>query len=140
MIPKRGKSLFKIVIFCRVYPLARPRFNNNSVYQPKENQRELLYEISKYTELLPEKIQQPIVVDIEITFARKQPGRRGAKFEGDYPTDPSFGDEDNLRKAVNDGLVSQNIIHDDRIIIGGSTFKIFGNADQLTINIYGVKQ
>lgn len=133
----------KLVLFCKGQPLKRPRLSsNNGVYQPKDNQQEILEALWVYTPILDgSPIDGPIIVDMTFVFSRNAHkfAPHGAK-RADYPTDKKFGDEDNLRKAINDGLVTTKIITDDRFIIGGSTYKVFGEDDEILIKIYRIKQ
>lgn len=138
-MPTRKRILLNLVLFCKGEPLKRPRFGNgNHVYQPKDNQKNLLVELDAYAPLLGAmSIDEPIIIDMTFTFDRGNP--RYKNFKGDYPTNPCFGDEDNLRKAVNDALVTKKIITDDRYVIGGETYKIFGNDDSIRIKIWSLK-
>jgi Holliday junction resolvase RusA-like endonuclease len=77
----------------------------------------LLSELEPYTKLLGDPIREPVVMDCYINFHQT-----GAT---PFPVATVFGDEDNLRKAVNDCLVMKQILDDDRWVIGGETFKLF---------------
>ena len=136
MVPKRGKNLLRIELYCKAEQLQRPRLSPpGGVYQPKENQRALLSELSAYTPILGgSPIDQPVIVDMMFVF-----GRIPRKDQREFPTDKKYGDEDNLRKGVNDGLVATNILTDDRLVIGGETFKVFGKEDHVTIKIWSTK-
>lgn len=126
----RGALQLEITAFCRVYPLERPRFSTlGRVFQPKSKQQALHLELAHYAKCLTRPLEGPLVVDMTVYFKR-----RAGKLP--YPTSPMYGDEDNLRKAVNDGLVAYEVIVDDRHIIGGETWKLFSTEDSVEIQIY----
>lgn len=81
-------------------------------------------------------ISEPMIIDMVFAFSRGPYGT--SKFKGDYPVDKRFGDEDNLRKAVNDGLVEKAIIKDDALVVGGHSYKIFDENDYVKIKIWKV--
>jgi len=138
VVPKRKGQLLKIRLFCKVQPLARVRHDNNHSYQPKENQKELMLALAPYTALMKnEPIDYPVIIDLTLLFDRGTPGK--SAHQGEYPTAPKFGDEDNLRKAMNDALVTAAIISNDRFVIGGETYKVFAEEDGAIINIWSIK-
>ena len=121
------------VAYCRVSPLARPRTDLNHIYQPKENQRALYEELWNYTPLMASPIDYPVIVDMTICFVKSNAAAN------EYPTGTCHGDEDNLRKAINDALVHCKIIKDDRFVIGGQTFKIYAPENQASIKIWSIR-
>lgn len=129
--PKRKDLLLDVLVFCAVRPLERPRkaFNSRHFYQPKENQAELLSELIPYQKLVDKPFEEPVIVDITCFF--KKPHS-----EEPYPVAPTYGDEDNLRKAVNDALVDRGILSNDRFVIGGLTFKLFAIEPHAHIQIW----
>lgn len=131
MIPMRGTEVMRIMIFCRVYPLERPRKGTNGhMYQPHDNQKELWQELRPYKDQLLVPIAYPVAVDILVKFRSL-----GSSQFIPFPTAPSYGDEDNLRKAVNDGLARVGILENDRWVIGGETWKTWGEEDLAIISI-----
>lgn len=140
MNPRRGKCLLRVELFCKARPLQRPRLSpHGTVYQPKDNQEELLLALAEYTPVVGgQPIATPIIIDMIFTFETR--GIRYAKVpRAEYPTAAAYGDEDNLRKGVNDALVQTKIIHDDRLVVGGETFKVYGQENQVSIKIWSVK-
>lgn len=119
LIPQRGIKLATIAVFCEVAPLARPRmrWKVKGVYQPLQNQQELRQALAAYTPLA---ISEAVIIDTYIALK----AAKSCKLK--YPTGLRHGDEDNLRKAVNDALVDRQILLDDRLVIGGENFKFFG--------------
>jgi Holliday junction resolvase RusA-like endonuclease len=131
-IPLRDKLVAQFHLFCPVKPLQRPRINKHTraIYQPTENQIELLNELA----LFPvDEFNFPMIVDIYINFDR---GDKLAPF----PIENRYGDEDNLRKAVCDALQAKKVIINDNLILGGSTYKCFNTTDFTLIKIYSVKK
>lgn len=124
--PKRRRLLRSIDLFTRVFPLARPRFIRGRVFQPKADQAKLLAELAHYTYECRAPFSGPVIVDITIYF----------KGTGTWPTAKKWGDEDNLRKAVNDALVASRVLKDDSLIIGGETWKLFGEEDRCEVRIW----
>lgn len=127
----RGTLLSTLVLMCAIRPLNRPRikvygYNKANVYQPKTNQAELKRELLKY---MPMHIDIPVIVDTKIIFERK-------KNKDKWPIAPRYGDEDNLRKAINDALVDHGTIVDDRLVVGGSNMKVFSDHDMCVVEIY----
>ena len=129
-LPVRKERLLTMPLFCKVNPLARPRLNKhrNGIYQPKDNQSELLLELKNYR---GKNIDVPVFVDCWIQLCPDK------KFELNWhPIDKQFGDVDNLLKAICDGLVTLEILNDDRFIVGTDTRKSIGNDDFLYIIIW----
>ena len=131
--PKRGALIMSIPLFIRVQPLARPRASRagsfTTIYQPKGNQKELLHALDGFFKL---NIIRPVIID---TFVNLKPA---PSTELEHPTGKNHGDEDNLRKAICDALVSRHIIADDSLILGGSNFKVYGPENAAIIDIYEV--
>lgn len=129
--PRREDLLARIPIFCRVEPLKRPRvvFHTRALYQPLDNQKILRDALRGFTAF---KIEQPVIVDTMINFAKPPK----SKFE--FPSGKNHGDEDNLRKAINDALVSAGILLDDSLVMGGSNAKAFGREDMALIEIWSI--
>lgn len=129
----RGDLVLYIQAFTRIWPLERPRkAPAGHMYQPLENQQGLWQELLSYRPYIPKPVGEAVVVDMTIYF------ERSGKTE--YPVGKSYGDEDNLRKGVCDGLVKTSILSDDRWIIGGETWKLFGLEDMVEIKIYKAKR
>lgn len=127
--PSRGELLKTMLLFAKVRPLARPRLNRHTghTYQPKDNQRSLFQAILPYAkDHTP--ITEPVIVDTCIVFAR-------GNSKGLHPVTQQHGDEDNLRKAICDSM-QPDILGDDRWIIGGHNYKIFGDENCAMIQIY----
>jgi Holliday junction resolvase RusA-like endonuclease len=132
-LPSRKEKLLKMPLFCRVNPLGRPRLNKhrNGIYQPKENQIELLAEVKNYGS---KNITGPIFVD---TWIQIHPDK---EFEMSYHAiDKQFGDLDNLVKAIYDALVTFEVIEDDRFIVGGDIRKSLGEDDFCFITIWSAE-
>ncbi len=119
VIPTRGILLAKLPVYCEVQPLARPRMRGRvkGVYQPLTNQQELRAALSAYT---PLRITEPVIIDTYISLK----AAKSCKLA--HPVGLRHGDEDNLRKAINDALVAMQMIADDKFVLGGENFKFFG--------------
>lgn len=140
IVPKRDKLIYEFTLWCEVQPLERPRVKDGRVYQPVLNQQELWKELQRYVDrgspylfgALHKIINRAIIVDQYYYFQRK--GRKTH-----HPIQLQLGDEDNLRKGVNDALVKLGVIDDDKHIIGGQQYKIWDEESYVIIRIYGVK-
>jgi len=100
------------------------------IYQPLDNQKELREGLKAYAGL---EIDQAVIVDTYIQIVRA----KTSKLE--YPTAKSIhGDDDNLRKAISDGLIHRKILTDDSKILGGEIFKFFGTEPLTVIKIWSV--
>ena len=132
-IPIRGKLLAEIPLFIKVEPLQRPRLNRHSkhIYQPKKNQAFLMDELSNYCIAT---IEEPVIIDTYINFINRN------KTPYDHPVTSQYGDEDNLRKGINDALVIKEIIKDDLLVVGGENYKAFSTEDVVLIRIYIAKK
>ena len=132
-IPLRGELLAELPLFVRVEPLQRPRLNPHSknVYQPIKNQQAMFLEMANYT---LETINEPVIVDTYENFLNR------FKKPADHPIHSCYGDEDNLRKGINDALVRYKILADDCMVVGGENFKAFNTEDVALIRIYRVKK
>jgi len=121
----------EIPLFCKIRPLQRPRSaKGRIIYQPVDNQKPLFFEIQNYRNI---NIKGAIIVDSYINF--EKPPKNKHK----YPVSLGWGDEDNLRKAINDALVKYNVIDDDKNVVGGNNFKAFGDREDFNIlRIYEV--
>lgn len=129
-LPERGDLLAEIPIFTKITPWERPRVGKaGNVYQPKTKQAEILRELELYD---PLKIDVPVIIDSYIFFQR--PGR-----EDLFPIQRRFGDEDNLRKTINDCLVLMGILSDDSLVVGGENYKVFSTEDFAFVKIFEVK-
>ena len=132
-IPERGDLLIEIITHVQSYPLKRPRASKAAkfvnIYQPLTNQKELREAFAQYEPML---IDHPIIMDCFL----QQKKAKTSKMK--YPCGRTHGDDDNLRKAVSDGLQAANIIQDDARIIGGATYKVFGTEPVTIVKIYGV--
>ena len=129
-LPVRKDKLLTMPLFCRVNPLARPRLNKyrNGIYQPKDNQTELLLDLKNY---INKNITGPIFVDCWMQFCPEK------RFELNWhPVDKQFGDIDNLLKSIFDGMVTNKVFPDDRFIVGTDTRKAIGDDDFLFVNIW----
>lgn len=133
IIPKREHLMAKLPIYCAILPLARPRmrWHVKGVYQPLENQKEFRDALMAYTPLA---IAEPVIIDTYISVK----AAKSCKLK--YPTGRLHGDEDNLRKAINDGLVDRRIITDDKLVIGGENFKFFGPEESCLILIWSINK
>jgi len=126
---RRGNLLAKFSLFCRSYPLARPRLNKcKQVYQPLSNQQEVISELERYDKI---KIDRPMFIDVSFYFTKKG--------NEDYPTSPFFGDVDNHVKALLDNLQRTQIISNDRLVVEIHAIKKWSSEDYIEIEIYGVK-
>lgn len=131
-VPLRDQLLYAIPLFVRVEPLMRPRmnFHSKSVYQPIKNQQELFAELKQHK--LKEPINSPIIVDSYVYYEKK--GKET------YPTQKTYGDEDNLRKAINDAMVRLGIITDDKMVVGGENYKLFADEDCAYVLIWSLSE
>jgi Holliday junction resolvase RusA-like endonuclease len=105
------------------------RYHVSGVYQPLENQEELRSELSRYA---PLRIDYPVLIDTFIQLAAPKRTRLL------HPVGRTHGDEDNLRKALNDALIAQEILVDDALILGGQNSKAFGPESLALIRIFSV--
>ncbi len=87
------------------------------VYQPLTNQQELRAALSAYA---PLNISEPVIIDTYISL------RPAKSCKLAYPVGLRHGDEDNLRKAINDALVAMHMLADDKLVLGGENYKFFG--------------
>jgi len=130
-IPKRGELVTELKLCCRVKPLQRPRGRAFGkfvkMYQPKENQQELLEACKS---LNPIGIDYPVIIDTYINFPLKG--------KNEHPTGPHYGDDDNLRKAISDALQANSVLSDDRWVLGGENYKSWGDIDQCLVRIWRV--
>jgi len=130
--PKRGKLIKKMMLECRVRPLPRPRKSKTGhIYQPKENQTELLSYMRQYNNLFYKLV---MICDQYYYF------KKSKYTDYEYPVHNQIGDEDNLRKAVNDAMTTCGVIADDRLILGGEQYKQWSDHDYCVVKIYAVKQ
>lgn len=126
--PQRNKLLEEFVIFRKCTPHKRPRFNGHT-FQIKD--KHLIQEFTsnynaKTTQVI---IKEPCIVDQYYFFQCKDK----------HPTKPMYGDEDNLRKTINDILVDIGCLHDDRLVVGGEQFKISDIEDWIHVKMWSVK-
>jgi Holliday junction resolvase RusA-like endonuclease len=106
--------------------LNRPRLNiAKHVYQPLNNQQEVIAELKNYD---PLKLDNPLIMDVVFYFSKKT--------GSDYPISPSIGDLDNHLKAIADNLVRTHIISDDRIIVEIHAIKCWAKEDYIEIRLY----
>lgn len=129
-VPVRSTVIAKVPLACLVKPLARPRARvyTKGVYQPLENQRDLLAAVMAFG---PLHIDEPVFVDIAINWI-------GPKKPPPHAIGKQRGDVDNLAKAVNDALVKAKILADDHYIVGQSITKAFGTSDMAYAVIWSV--
>jgi len=129
-IPEFGDLLMEMYLFCRSYPLARPRLNKNrsTVYQPLNNQAEARDLMLSYRP--DEPISVPVCLSARLFFTGKA-----------YKTNPYVTkyDADNLLKGVGDNLQYCGIISDDRIILRADVSKAWAPEDFMIIRIFEVK-
>ena len=131
-VPKRDHLLASLELNCWARPLGRPRlnFHSGNVFQPKDNQRALFRALAEHRPEYP--VDQECIVDMEVFFKKKK------STKAIFPSTRFWGDEDNIRKGINDGLVSYGHLIDDCLVLGGVTYKTFGPQDKVFINIYSV--
>ncbi len=108
--------------------MPRPRLAKKigRVYTPLSNQKALFNELSK---VKSKTYGISMIIDTYIYFDK-------LKKKTIHPIDRCYGDEDNLRKALLDGLVKYEIIKDDSLVIGGENFKIFDIENWSLIKIW----
>jgi len=136
--PKRGEIVHFLNFACKVCPLPRPRkAPQGHIYQPKDNQRDLLYEVMQERNLMkptPKVIDFPVIIDHHLQFTKPK------SCKSDFVISKQLGDYDNLAKAVNDALVTGKFIKDDSLIVAGETVKFYDeDADAIdfcTVVIY----
>ena len=128
-LPRRGRLLHSISLPCRAKPLPRPRVVGTKfgqrVFQPLGNQMQLRGLLAHEPELM---VTRPVIVDSYVYFKSSK--------RLQFPATKAYGDEDNIRKAICDGLQAAKIITDDALIVGGENFKLFGDSDSVVINIF----
>ena len=79
---------------------------------------------------MKEPLNAPVIVDCYIYYKRE--GKET------HPVQKRYGDEDNLRKALNDALVRFDIISDDKLVVGGETYKTFSDDDCAYVFVWGL--
>lgn len=128
-IPTTGKLISEMYIFCRSYPLGRPRMRKDraAVYQPLENQAEMREELLAYHRITP--IDRPVVLVARLFYQR--PAYRPLPHISRY-------DVDNLAKAIADNLVTGNILQDDRLILKMDVTKAYSAEDYVIIRLHEV--
>lgn len=117
--------------FCvehRVKPMPRPRLNGHRIYVPDVTS-ELANNFAQ--QMHGGTLACPLIVDCHFHFRAPEKG-------GLWPVSQTIGDEDNLRKTVNDALVQAGVLEDDRFVVGGETSKIYGDNDYVWVFIYAV--
>ncbi len=131
LIPVRHEVLARFPLYCQVQPLKRPRmkWHVKGVYQPLDNQKELRHALTAYEQL---RIDVPCIIDTYINLERAKSCKLA------FPTGRLHGDEDNLRKAINDALIDREIVTDDKLILGGTNFKLFGSENECLVIIWSV--
>lgn len=106
-IVQAGKLLAEINLFVRARPLQRPRCSTiGSVYQPKENQQELIDLLGLYP---PYQFDEPILVEAHVFLNSKRA----------YADSQRLGDVDNIAKGILDALQDKNnlqIKNDSKIV------------------------
>ncbi len=135
-IPEVDKLLRTIWVPVHVKPHPRPRIMgwggpNPRVYQPLRAQQIIARAIRGYVG--PEPIEQPIIVHVCSIFPQ-------AKKIAKHPVAGQYGDYDNLLKNVLDAMVRIKILDDDRWVLGGESYKVFGKDHSLFIQIWSVKE
>ncbi len=128
-VPMPGKLISEMYIFCRTYPLGRPRMKKDrtAVYQPLENQAEMREELLAYHRDVP--IDIPVCMIARLFYQR--PAYQPLPHVSRY-------DVDNLAKAIADNLVDRNIIADDRLILRLDITKSYSAEDYLIIRLHEV--
>lgn len=125
---KRRSIAGRFFFFGRAYPLQRPRrAKQGGVYQDLSDQQEMIYQLKQHE---PLSLEIPIILDTLIFF------KRPTKLNIPYPTQNKFGDIDNIQKAIADNLQKAGHIVDDRLIVGGQSYKLFADEDWVSITIY----
>ncbi len=141
MIPIRDKLIAQIPIYCKVSPLKRARANpyTKGVYQPLDNQKDLLREVKNIEEFL---IEEPVFLDIIVNWEidEKKLRKMVKTLNWVHPTNQRQGDVDNLAKAVNDALIKARVLVDDIYIVGQQITKAYGTEDVASIAIWSVKR
>lgn len=131
LLPERGDLIATLVVYERVLPLARPRmrYGVKGVYQPLANQQNLRSALASYA---PLKISFPVIIDTCVGMLKAK------RCKTKWPVGRLHGDEDNLRKAINDALIDREILTDDKLILGGENFKFFSSEDICVVRIFAV--
>jgi len=136
LVPQRDSIIHRIMLFCEIKPHPRPRINKHtgSIYQPRETMQELLNELHiQYKTKKKPYLQHPFILDAYINFDK--PPRTKEK----HPVAKKYGDEDNLRKSIMDALQLMEIIDDDKLCVGGMTYKAFGQENCAYLEFFSVK-
>ena len=127
-VPIKKRSIIKIPFFGKVHPLKRPRKGRaGNIYQPKDNQMELLEHLSLFSYL---QIKEPCIIDLYVYFKGQI---------NKYPASKNYGDVDNLTKAVLDALVSNGILKDDGLVVGCSAYKAFSTENFAVVEIWSIQ-
>lgn len=107
-----------------VKPAARPRKGMyGNIYQPKKDRELLASEM--YEKPGRFEIDWPVLVDHFYFF--------NSDNKSGICTSHKLGDEDNLRKEVNDALVLSHWLKDDHLIGGGQQYKLWARFDGLVV-------
>ena len=117
-MPSRKVLLVDMPLFTEIRPLRRPRLNRRTgaVYQPKEDQFPLYEEMDHWK---CETIDVPVIMECMYVFTNKK-----------------VRDIDNLDKAINDCLVLNKILKDDRLICAHHSYKCIGKEAMAKVRIW----
>lgn len=97
------------------------------MWQPLKGQAELWQQLSYYQAQVTRPIEYPVIVD---TWVYYQPPQKNRIFFTAKP------DEDNLRKAILDGMVKAHLLRDDAYVLGGENFKMYDGEEHLSIKVF----
>jgi Holliday junction resolvase RusA-like endonuclease len=112
--------LLEMVLFCKAFPLARPRRGvGKHIYQPLENQAPMREEMRAYR---GSTIDSPFWLTVHAYYEKK-----------------SKADLDNVVKAVADNLTYIGLITDDRLMRGLTASFETGVEDFVVIRLNEVK-
>jgi len=129
--PVRDTLVAAIHLPCRIRPMPRPRKGKNGqMYTPMEVMKDMIHWLTKAEVTLP---NEPMIFDLYIHFKEPEVNSPG------FPITKFYGDEDNLRKAINDCMVHAGMLEDDCLCLGGETYKTFADSDYAWLLAYSVK-
>ncbi len=89
----------------------------------------IMREFRAFMGVMDEPFAEPVQVDCFFRYTRDMSAELEAA-DAPWPVMADLGDEDKLRRAVNDALTKARVIDDDRLVVGGQTWKRWALAGE----------